>query len=54
MDYNYKGLRLVYSGTELSEESSATLSQEYNIVNAGDISKLEAYLNTQSLFLHPM
>ncbi len=53
MDHNYKGLRLVYSGTELTEESSATLSQEYNIVNVGDVSKLEAYLNTQSLFSTP-
>ncbi|QNK63144.1 sugar transferase [Pedobacter sp. PAMC26386] len=53
MDYNYKGLRLVYSGTELTEESSATLGQEYNIVNVGDVSKLEAYLNTQSLFSTP-
>jgi lipopolysaccharide/colanic/teichoic acid biosynthesis glycosyltransferase len=53
MDYNYKGLRLVYSGTELTEESSATLSQEYNIVDVGDVSKLEAYLNTQSLFSTP-
>lgn len=53
MDYNYKGLRLVYSGIELTEESSAQLGQEYNIVNVGDISKLEAYLNTQSLFSTP-
>ncbi|MBB5637358.1 lipopolysaccharide/colanic/teichoic acid biosynthesis glycosyltransferase [Pedobacter cryoconitis] len=53
MDYNYKGLRLVYSGTELTEEASATLSQEYNIVNVGNVSELEAYLNTQSLFSTP-
>lgn len=53
MDYNYKGLRLVYSGTNLSEEASAKLGQEYNVVNVGDVSKLEAYLNTQSLFSTP-
>ncbi|WP_158795379.1 sugar transferase [Pedobacter sp. L105] len=53
MDYNYKGLRLVYSGSELTEESSNQLAQEYNVVNAGDISELEAYLNTQSLFSTP-
>ena len=53
MDYNYKGLRLVYSGTDLTEESSAKLGQEYNVVNVGDVSKLEAYLNTQSLFSTP-
>lgn len=53
MDYNYKGLRLVYSGIELTEESSAQLGQEYNVVNVGDVSKLEAYLNTQSLFSTP-
>jgi len=53
MDYNYKGLRLVYSGTQLTEESAAALSQEYNVVNVDDESKLEAYLNTQSLFSTP-
>jgi len=53
MDYNYKGLRLVYSGNELTEEAAAELGQEYNIVNVGDVTKLEAYLNTQSLFSTP-
>ncbi|MBB6498091.1 sugar transferase [Pedobacter cryoconitis] len=53
MDYNYKGLRLVYSGTQLTEASAAELSQEYNVVNVDDESKLEAYLNTQSLFSTP-
>jgi lipopolysaccharide/colanic/teichoic acid biosynthesis glycosyltransferase len=53
MDYNYNGLRLVYSGNELSEESALKLSQEYNLVNVGDVNKLESYLNTQSLFSTP-
>lgn len=53
MDYNYKGLRLVYSGSELTEEASGQLAQEYNVVHVGDISQLEAYLNTQSLFSTP-
>jgi lipopolysaccharide/colanic/teichoic acid biosynthesis glycosyltransferase len=53
MEYNYKGIRLVYSGTELSQESAEILGQEYNIVHVGDASKLEAYLSTLSLFSTP-
>ncbi|MET1054694.1 MAG: sugar transferase [Pedobacter sp.] len=53
MDYNYKGIRLVYSGTELSQESAAILGQEYNVVHVGDASKLENYLSTLSLFSTP-
>ncbi|SEB09397.1 sugar transferase [Pedobacter hartonius] len=53
MDYNYKGIRLVYSGTELSQESAETLGQEYNVVHVGDTSNLENYLSTLSLFSTP-
>ena len=53
MDYNYKGIRLVYSGNDLSAESVDILSSEYNIVNVGGTSELEAYLNTLSLFTTP-
>ncbi|MCX2479497.1 sugar transferase [Pedobacter sp. MC2016-15] len=53
MDYNYKGIRLVYSGTELSQESAEILGQEYNVVHVGDTSKLENYLSTLSLFSTP-
>lgn len=53
MDYNYKGISLVYSGTKLSDESTEILGQEYNVVHVGDASKLEAYLNTLSLFSTP-
>ena len=53
MDHNYKGIRLVYSGKNLPQESLATLTQEYNIVNVGDMSNLEEYLNTLSLFTTP-
>ena len=53
MDYNYKGISLVYSGTRLSDESTQILGQEYNVVHVGDASKLEAYLNTLSLFSTP-
>jgi len=53
MDHNYRGLRLVYSGTALLEETAQSLGQEYNIVHVGDSSKLEAYLNTLSLFSTP-
>jgi len=53
MDYNYKGIRLVYSGTELSKESAEILGQEYNVVHVGDASKLEDYLSTLSLFSTP-
>lgn len=53
MDQNYKGLRLVYSGSNLSESSKAKLSEEYNVINVADILNLEEYLNTQSLFSTP-
>lgn len=53
MDYNYKGISLVYSGSKLSTESAEILGQEYNIVHVGDASKLEAYLNGLSLFSTP-
>lgn len=53
MDYNYKGISLVYSGSKLSTESADILGQEYNIVHVGDASKLEAYLSTLSLFSTP-
>jgi lipopolysaccharide/colanic/teichoic acid biosynthesis glycosyltransferase len=53
MDYNYKGIRLVYSGTELSSESASVLSQEYSIVHVGGASKLEEYLSSLSLFSTP-
>lgn len=53
MNNNYKGLRLVYSGINLNEEANAQLSEEYNVVDVGDLSNLEAYLNTQSLFSTP-
>jgi len=53
MDYNYKGISLVYSGSELSSESVLGLGQEYNVADVGDASKLEAYLNTLSLFSTP-
>ena len=53
MENNYKGIRLAYSGTELSPESAAILGQEYNIVHVGDVTKLEAYLSTLSLFSTP-
>lgn len=53
MNNNYKGLRLVYSGTNLNEEAKSHLSEEYSVVDAGDLSNLEAYLNTQSLFSTP-
>ncbi len=53
MDYNYKGIKLAYSGNELSAKSSEILGQEYSIVQVGDVSKLEAYLNTLSLFSTP-
>jgi lipopolysaccharide/colanic/teichoic acid biosynthesis glycosyltransferase len=53
MDYNYKGIRLVYSGSELLAESAEILGQEYNIVHAGEASKLEDYLSTLSLFSTP-
>ena len=53
MDYNYKGIRLVYSGTELSPESAEILGQEYNIVHVGVAAKLEDYLSTLSLFSTP-
>lgn len=53
MDYNYKGISLVYSGSELSAESADSLGQEYNVVHVGEASKLEAYLNTLSLFSTP-
>jgi len=53
MDYNYKGIRLVYSGTELSADSAEVLGQEYNIVHVGGASKLEDYLSTLSLFTTP-
>jgi len=53
MDYNYKGIRLVYSGTELSQESAEILGQEYSVVHVGDASKLENYLSTLSLFTTP-
>lgn len=53
MDYNYKGIRLVYSGSELSKESAEVLGQEYNIVHVGETSKLEAYLSGLSLFSTP-
>jgi lipopolysaccharide/colanic/teichoic acid biosynthesis glycosyltransferase len=53
MDYNYKGIRLVYSGTQLSTESAEVLGMEYNIVNVGGASNLEEYLSTLSLFSTP-
>jgi lipopolysaccharide/colanic/teichoic acid biosynthesis glycosyltransferase len=53
MDYNYKGIRLVYCGTELSTESAEVLGQEYNIFRLDDPSKLEAYLSSLSLFSTP-
>lgn len=53
MDYNYKGISLVYSGSELSSASSDSLRQEYNLVNIGEASHLEAYLNSLSLFSTP-
>ncbi|EDM38227.1 putative glycosyltransferase [Pedobacter sp. BAL39] len=53
MDYNYKGIRLVYSGAELSAESAESLSREYNLVNIGDASNLEDYLSSLSLFTTP-
>ncbi|RAJ22838.1 sugar transferase [Pedobacter cryoconitis] len=53
MDYNYKGMRLVYCGTELSAESAEVLGQEYNIFHLDDPSKLEAYLSSLSLFSTP-
>jgi len=53
MDYNYKGIRLVYCGTELSTESAGILGQEYNIFHLDDSSKLEAYLSSLSLFSTP-
>lgn len=53
MDHNYKGLRLVYSGTELLRETADALAQEYNIVRVGAASELEAYLSTLSLFSTP-
>ena len=53
MDYNYKGIRLVYSGAELSAESAESLSKEYNLVNIGDASNLEDYLSSLSLFTTP-
>lgn len=53
MDYNYKGISLVYSGSELSKESAEGLGHEYNVAHVGDASKLEAYLSTLSLFSTP-
>lgn len=53
MDFKYKGLRLVYSGSQLDLESASILASEYDIVEVGDASKLEAYLNTLSLFSTP-
>lgn len=53
MEYNYKGIRLVYSGSELSKESSDILGQEYNVVHVGETSNLEAYLSSLSLFTTP-
>lgn len=53
MDQNYRGLRLVYSGAELPELTKNELSKEYDVVNVGDSSNLESYLNTLSLFSTP-
>lgn len=53
MDYNYKGIRLVYSGSELLRESAETMGQEYSALHIGDSSKLEEYLSTLSLFTTP-
>jgi len=53
MDYNYKGIRLVYSGAQLSTESAEVLGMEYNIVNVGGASNLEEYLSGLSLFSTP-
>lgn len=53
MENNYKGLRLVYSGKGLSAQDSVQLSNDYDVINVGDFSNLEAYLNTQSLFSTP-
>lgn len=50
---NYKGLRLVYCGTRLTDDYKIHLSEEYNVVNINDLSNLESYLNTQSLFSTP-
>ncbi|MCX2484226.1 sugar transferase [Pedobacter sp. MR2016-24] len=53
MDQNYRGLKLVYSGPELLPESLEKLSQDYSVVDVGDIRHLEEYLNTLSLFSTP-
>ncbi len=53
MDYNYKGIKLAYSGTALLSEDAAILGQEYNIVHVGELSQLEAYLVSLSLFSTP-
>jgi len=53
MDYNYKGIRLVYSGSELLTESAEAMGKEFSTVHIGESSKLEEYLSTLSLFTTP-
>lgn len=53
MDYNYKGIRLAYSGTALSSEAAGVLGQEYSIVHVGEATQLESYLLSLSLFSTP-
>ena len=45
MDYNYRGIRLAYSGTALLPEDTA--------IHVGEVSQLEAYLVSLSLFSTP-
>lgn len=53
MDQNYRGLKLVYSGIDLQDTTKNELSKEYNVVNVGEVSNLESYLNALSLFSTP-